>query len=257
MKATIRGILRRLGYDLVRHPPPPADPAAGLGDLSATDIEIVRRVAPFTMTSGARLASLIQAVHYVSAHHIPGEIVECGVWRGGSMMAIALSLLARGDTSRSLYLYDTYEGMPSPTSADVSFGGQKAHQLLAQDAPGTGIWCYASLDDVKTNLMGTGYPESRINFVKGRVETTIPSTSPATIALLRLDTDWYESTRHELQHLYPRLSKHGALIIDDYGHWQGAKRAVDEFFREDPSVFLHRIDYTGRLLVKTTDVPPT
>ncbi len=83
------------------------------------------------------------------------------------------------------------------------------------------------------------------------VEDTIPARIPDEIALLRLDTDWYTSTLHELHHLYPRLAKHGILIIDDYGHWQGARQAVDEYFKDaGPDLYLHRIDYTGRILVK-------
>jgi len=104
---------------------------------------------------------------------------------------------------------------------------------------------------VQANLGRTGYPAERIHYVKGKVEETIPATLPSRIALLRLDTDWYESTRHELQHLYPLLSTHGVLIIDDYGHWQGARQAVDEYFAASAEpVFLHRVDYTARLVVK-------
>jgi hypothetical protein len=100
--------------------------------------------------------------------------------------------------------------------------------------------------------LGTGYPPEKVHFVKGMVEDTIPEQSPDGIALLRLDTDWYQSTKLELLHLYPRLANQGVLIIDDYGHWQGARRAVDEFISElrDP-ILLHRIDYTGRIAIKT------
>jgi hypothetical protein len=88
-------------------------------------------------------------------------------------------------------------------------------------------------------------------FIKGKVEETIPGTLPKEISLLRLDTDWYESTLHNLVHLYPLLRKGGILILDDYGHWQGARKATDEYFaRENIIPFLSRIDYTGRLYVK-------
>lgn len=115
----------------------------------------------------------------------------------------------------------------------------------------TGAWAIASLDDVKRNVRLTRYPEERITFVKGPVEQTLNATAPDHIAVLRLDTDWYESTKAELDHLYPRLAIGGVLIIDDYGHWQGARRAVDEYFAargEHP--FLHRTDYTGRVMIK-------
>lgn len=108
--------------------------------------------------------------------------------------------------------------------------------------------CYSPIEEVKANMLQTGYPAANIVWVKGKVEETIPATIPAQIALLRLDTDWYESTRHELQHLYPLLSSKGVLLIDDYGAWQGARKATDEFFGN--RVYLHRIDWTGRLLIK-------
>ena len=109
----------------------------------------------------------------------------------------------------------------------------------------------AGFDEVRRNLASTGYPSDRLHFIRGRVEDTIPASAPESIALLRLDTDWYESTRHELTHLYPRLVRGGVLIIDDYGHWQGARQATDEYFSVLGSpVLLHRIDYTGRIAVK-------
>jgi hypothetical protein len=111
-------------------------------------------------------------------------------------------------------------------------------------------WCYASIEDVRQNILSTGYPEEKIYLVKGKVEHTIPKILPEKLSLLRLDTDWYESTKHELIHLCPQLSPEGILIIDDYGHWQGARKAVDEYFAEqNRKIYLHRIDYTGRIAV--------
>ena len=117
------------------------------------------------MTSVERMTALINAVTYVVENDIPGDITECGVWRGGSMMTIALTLLAHGDRSRALYLYDTFEGMSAPTADDKSLAGISADELLKKDRPGTGIWCYASLDDVRANLLSTGYPEDRIHLI--------------------------------------------------------------------------------------------
>ncbi len=113
------------------------------------------------------------------------------------------------------------------------------------------VWAYSALEEVKHNLLSTGYPAERISFIKGKVEETIPLNAPPQIALLRLDTDWYESTYHELVHLFPRLSSGGILIIDDYGHWKGARKAVDKYFSENKlDLLLHRIDYSGRICVK-------
>ncbi|MEQ1827948.1 MAG: TylF/MycF/NovP-related O-methyltransferase, partial [Pirellula sp.] len=198
-------------------------------------------------------ASLLLATEYIVNQKIPGDIVECGVWQGGSMMIVAQTLLMMGDTSRTLYLYDTFEGMSEPTVHDRDLGGVSAQSLLNQTQPGTGVWCFAGLDDVKKNIAMTGYPIEKIIFVKGKVEEQIPAVAPQSLALLRLDTDWYESTYHELVHLYPRLNRRGIMIIDDYGHWKGAKKAVDEYFAENHVTdYLSRVDYTGRILVKTT-----
>jgi O-methyltransferase len=160
----------------------------------------------------------------------------------------------QGDTDRTLWMYDTYTGMTEPIESDVSHAGSSASSLLTaarqyEIAEHSLVQAYASLEDVRRNMQTCAYPTSRIKFVMGPVEKTIPGEMPERIALLRLDTDWYESTRHELINLYPRLSPGGILIIDDYGHWQGAQKAVDEFFEDEP-LFLNRIDYTGRLAVK-------
>ena len=252
MKGLIKGLLRRAGYQLTRITNSEIDPAvAGLDDLTDREREIIRMSSPFTMTGPARLAAVVEAVKYLVRHRVPGDLAECGVWRGGSMMVAAATLLELGDTSRHLFLFDTFEGMSEPTKRDCDLQGNSASELLKRDLPGTGIWACASLDEVKKNLQSTGYPYDKIVFVKGRVEETIPKNAPERLALLRLDTDWYESTSHELSHLYPRLSRHGVLIVDDYGHWQGARQAVDEFLTTLPEpAFLHRTDYTGRMKIK-------
>jgi hypothetical protein len=154
---------------------------------------------------------------------------------------------------RDLYLFDTFEGMPKPQDVDVHANGQAALPEFIQGQRGedSSAVCYASLKDVESAMARTKYNPDRIHFIRGKVEDTIPGQAPESIALLRLDTDWYESTRHELEHLFPRLSPGGILIIDDYGDWQGARKAVDEFIaNRAPTLFLSRIDDTGRLVVK-------
>jgi O-methyltransferase len=248
MKQLIINLLHRAGYDLIRRSKRSIE-IQGLMDLTVAERSIITAAQPFTMTSHERMASLVESTKFIVENNIEGDIVECGVWRGGSMMIIASVLMALGDTSRSLYLYDTYQGMSQPSDDDVDFAGNAASTRLLEMAQSKENWCEASLEDVQENLFATGYPSNKIHFIKGTVEETIPATIPQRIALLRLDTDWYESTKHELTHLYPLLNSSGILIIDDYGHWQGAKKAVDEFFK-DSQIYLHRIDYTGRLVVK-------
>jgi hypothetical protein len=247
----MRRLIRRLGVDVVRVTPQTAQPVPP--DLDAAAVETIRQVRPYTMTSPERLYALIQAVRYLSAASIPGDIVECGVWRGGSMMAAARTLLECDEVGRGLHLFDTFEGMSAPTERDVAPDGSTAEALLRtsdRDDP-TSAWCYATQDDVAATMARSGYPAHRVHLAKGKVEDTIPGAAPASIALLRLDTDWYESTRHELEHLYPRLSPGGVLIIDDYGHWAGCRQAVDEYFAaHGVHVLLNRIDYTGRIAVK-------
>jgi hypothetical protein len=214
-------------------------------DFDQTTLEVLARVLPFTMTSPARVAAVCAAARYVDANQIPGAFVECGVWKGGSSMAAALSFSGR----RDMYLFDTYEGMTAPTEHDLQArSGASAADLLKRATKDQTVWCRSPLDEVRRNMESTGYPSSHVNYVKGRVEDTIPDGAPDAIALLRLDTDWYESTRHELVHLYPRLSPGGVIIIDDYGYWAGAKKAVDEYL--GTSVLLSRIDETGRIAVK-------
>lgn len=250
--AAIRGWIRRLGVDVVRYRGAGEDPLPA--DFDPESAAIIRAVRAYTMTSPERLYSLIQAVRYMSAAAIPGDIVECGVWRGGSMMAVALALIECKDAARDLFLFDTFEGMAPPTERDVAIDGQSASKLLDshRKTESDSVWCYATLDQVRDAMSGTGYRAEKIHCVKGKVEDTIPSCAPPKIALLRLDTDWYESTRHELEHLFPRLAKGGVLVIDDYGHWKGAREAVDEYLRaKGIKLLLNRIDYTGRIAVKT------
>lgn len=221
-------------------------------DVPDVDRATLARIAPFTMTSMERQLALIDAVRYLARRPIPGCIVECGVWRGGSTMAAMLTLIEERDRHREVYLYDTFEGMTLPSQVDKTFDGTLAATHLERDVDRTGYWCVATLPDARHNVLSTGYPPDRVHFVKGAVETTLPTQAPLEpIALLRLDTDWYESTKHELVHLFPKVSRGGVVLIDDYGHWEGAKLAVDEFLHESSEVYyLHRIDYTGRLLIK-------
>lgn len=224
-------------------------------DLEETFQALHRRCAAETMTSAERMYGLWQAVRHVQSRALPGAFVECGVWRGGSSMLAALTLLAEGETSRDLYLYDTFRGMSEPTERDVSFRGYdaRAHWNELRGERGSDVLAYADLATVRANLARTGYPPERVHFVAGKVEDTIPNTIPPSLAILRLDTDWYASTRHELEHLYPRLEPGGVLIVDDYGHWRGARDAVDEYFANSPNPpLLQRLDYTGRMGVKLT-----
>lgn len=222
-------------------------------DFLPEHVSIIQSAAPYTLTSPERLFGLIEGVRYISQHNIPGDIVECGVWRGGSMLAAALLLRSLNDTKRNLYLFDTFEGMPRPTEEDVHHTGASASESFQrlQTGEDSSAECAATLDEVKSTMALSGYDSTRIHYIQGKVENTIPDQAPSQIGLLRLDTDWYASTKHELEHLYPRLAPGGILIIDDYGDWQGARKAVDEYIaKHQLKLYLGRLDYTGRIAVK-------
>jgi hypothetical protein len=231
---------------------PQASSSSAIHDLEPETLELWKLVKSRTMTSKLRIDALRNSVEHIERNTVPGAIVECGVWRGGSIMAAALTLLRLGST-RPLWLYDTFEGMPPPSEIDVDFQGRSAAELMAVEAPDESlIWARSSLDDVKAGMDATGYPPDLVTYVVGTVETTIPERIPDQIALLRIDTDWYSSTYHELVHLWPRLVPGGILIIDDFGFWAGARRAVETYFAEIKlHPFLHRIDETGRLIIKS------
>jgi hypothetical protein len=205
------------------------------------------------MTSSERVSALCHAVRYVTRSKIPGDIVECGVWRGGSMMAAAMTFLIEQDLSRTLYLFDTFDGMTPPTEVDREVvSGRVASSSLEKADKSALIWARSPLEEVHKNMASTNYPADRTRFIVGKIEDTIPKESPDKIAILRLDTDWYVSTRHELVHLYPKLSVGGVLIIDDYGQWEGARKAVDEYINDNRlRILLQRIDNAGRIAVKT------
>lgn len=226
-------------------------------EATIRDSELISSLRPYTMTSPERLWSLLGAVRHVVDTQVPGDFVECGVWRGGSVMAMAKELVSLGVTDRHIWLYDTFAGMTSPTLEDVEAGTGVSAQVMLNSTPvadGNNVWCVAGLPDVQANIRSTGYPFGQFTFVEGDVGQTLHQSAPSKVALLRLDTDWYESTKTELEVLYPRLSVGGVCIFDDYGHWQGARRAVDEYFEElGHRPYMHPIDYSGRVLIKTVD----
>jgi O-methyltransferase len=230
----------------------------GLEHLDAADRAVVERALPYTMTGVARLTALVDAVRHVVRRDVPGAFAECGVWRGGSVLAMLLALQELGVDDRDVHLYDTFEGMTRPSQHDTSpleppalETWEEAHRRDERAWDGLFDPDAFNEDAVRETLLATGYPAARIHLHRGPVEATLPGRAPDALALLRLDTDWYESTRHELEHLYPRLASGGVLIVDDYGHWEGARRAVDEYFAaHPPPLLLNRIDYTGRIAVK-------
>lgn len=255
LRRLARGLTGKLGYEVRRRPVGPTtanDPV----EASFEDERIWASVQPFTMASRLRTLALISSVRYVVENGVLGDLVECGVWRGGQSMAMALTLKSMDIKDRGIWLYDTFEGMSQPSLQDIeaSSGIPASRRLSERNRKVADAYrCYASLEDVKANLATTEYPIDRLKLVRGQVEDSLREDAPEKLALLRLDTDWYSSTRHELEILYPRLSIGGVCLIDDYGHWEGARRAVDEYFvKNPPRPLLCRVDYTARILVKVS-----
>lgn len=217
-----------------------------------------------TMTSKEVMFSTYQAARYVALRGIAGDVVECGVWRGGSALLAALTVRelapapkakswfgkkASEAAGRKFWLYDTYEGMTPPTEVDIDLEGISAAEYIDKYSD-DGKWCYADEHDVRKLFDANDFSTQEVRLIKGDVVETLKTQAPEQISLLRLDTDWYESTLAELEILYPRLSTGGVLIIDDYGHWEGSRRAVDEYFADKPPVLMHRIGYAVRVIVK-------
>lgn len=256
MKNIITGLQRYFGFEIkINRLPKSGGRNAHVipGDVSEENKKIIQTCSPYTMTSVERQAALLNAVEYVSTNNIPGSFVECGVWKGGSSLAAALKFTEMSDI-RDIYMFDTFEGMSAPTDDDMDLNGKKADVLLSKEekSSGSSIWCVAGINTVKETMrLAVSYPDEKIRLIKGKVEDTLQENSPSSISILRLDTDWYESTRYEMETLFPNLSIGGVLIIDDYGHWQGAKKAVDEYLKANGiKMLLNRADYTGRVGVK-------
>jgi O-methyltransferase len=223
-------------------------------DYNEFDKELITFVKPYTMTSIYKLKALIDAVKYIEKKGVAGDFVECGVWKGGSVMAMINTLVEVNGVNRDIWLYDTFDGMPTPTDKDHAIDGIDAEDYFLETKINdeSSDWCRSPLTEVKNNVALTKYPKQCLKFVKGDVCKTLKGDKPQDIALLRLDTDWYESTKAELEHLYPRLKRGGILIIDDYGYWKGQKKAVDEYFEKlGEPLFLSRVDSSCRIAVKS------
>lgn len=215
-------------------------------DMDKDFMEFWGNVQDYTMISVERAYAVYQSIQNICVNRIQGDWVECGVWKGGASMLAAFCFMKFHNSLPHLWLYDTYTGMTAPDENDrIAVSGQA---LSERNPEG---WWAECLEDVKKNLLSTGYPKEKLHFIEGDVEVTLKDIKPNEISLLRLDTDWYASTYAELKHLYPLLQSGGVLLIDDYGHFTGARKAVDQYFQERKQrPLLQRVDYTGRISIK-------
>lgn len=245
-KNLISKVLSKMGYSVINH-------NQKIVELSKKDDDLIHLVKNYSMTPKIRIYNLLQALRHLKIKKIEGDYVECGVWKGGNILLFKKFLENEDTSKRNIYAFDTFEGMTVPDKNDFEIStNNTAIKLLQKDKnKETNVWGICSLDQVKRNISKHTKDLKNIYFVKGAVEKTLNESKniPEKISLLRLDTDWYQSTRKELEVLYEKVSSGGIIIIDDYGHWGGSRKAVDEFF-SDKYVWMHYVDYACRLIIK-------
>ena len=248
----LQKILNLMGYEIISKSSP-KNFKDRIPEISKSDQKLINECKKYTVNSELAIWCLINSIRYILENNIKGEFVECGVFKGGNIILMQ-KMLDKFNIQKKIYAYDTFEGMAKPSKFDIDIIGQKASKRLKDTTKinnKNDVWCYSELDDVIQNISNN----CKNNFVvpvKGLVENTlkIKSNIPKNISLLRLDTDFYSSTLIELKKLYPKLSKGGILLIDDYGYWKGSRKAVDEYFK-DKNVLMHRVDFSVRMIIKT------
>lgn len=200
-------------------------------------IEFYNIVAPYSGTSKERIYGLFECLEQIRKDKIKGDMLECGLWKGGNLLGICEYLYRNNMNDVNVWGYDTFTGMTKPTDYDKDVSGACAIDIFDK------VKCECSYDEVVKIFNNTNFPKTKIKLIVGDILETLNNSYPNIISLLRLDTDWYESTKKELEVLYPKLSVGGYLIVDDYGHWQGCKKAVNEYFGENFNFIM--FDYTG------------
>jgi hypothetical protein len=218
-------------------------------EVNKYEKKLINKCLQYSMTNFERMWSLIQSFHHVRQESLVGDFVECGVWKGGNIILLK-KLIEKFNFKKNIYGFDTFEGMVEPSFYDVNYNNKSAKKMFDEHKKKDIGFAMCSLDDVKRNIKKNTKTDN-IFLIKGKVENTLKNKKklPKKISILRLDTDFYESTKIELEILFPRLVKGGVLIVDDYGFWKGAKKAVDEYFC-DCRQFMHYVDHSCRLLIK-------
>jgi O-methyltransferase len=223
-------------------------------EINNTEIKIINHCKKYSMTGELRMSVLINLVKLINKKKIKGDFVECGVWRGGNIILFEKLIEYLSIKDKMIYGYDTFEGMTTPSKFDIYQNNKSAKFLMSKEKKIHNlehtIHAICSLDQVKKNIKESA-KINNIKLIKGDVAKTLKNNKnvPKKISILRLDTDFYESTKIELEILYPRIQNGGVLIIDDYGEWKGSKKAVDEYFK-NKMPFFHIVDQSCRYLIK-------
>ncbi|GGI75401.1 hypothetical protein GCM10007973_10320 [Polymorphobacter multimanifer] len=223
-------------------------------DATAAERRVIEIASAYTSTNPPAQWAFIQAIKMVERAGLEGDIVECGVWKGGNLIIAGLMRQQLG-FKREIWGYDTFAGMTAPTENDVKpgFAVDASKKFAALNSGAVTDWCFVPIEKV-VEAYRSCVGDVAVKLVKGRVEDTLldPANLPEKISILRLDTDFYESTKLELEILYPRLQPGGVMIIDDYGVWAGSRKAVDEYFGADKP-WLHYVNRGVRLAIKPQD----
>jgi len=182
------------------------------------------------------------AVNYILKNNIDGVIIECGV-DSGNFEYIWINELMKNNAIRDIFLYDTFSGLVEPSENDFTCEDATIYKMDKEEVYNTwknqiiddktNGWCYTPLEIVKNKLNSTGYPNDKLHYIVGDVMETLKEKTniPEKIAILRLDTDWYESSKYELEQMYDNVVIGGVIIFDDYYHWNGQRKATDDFFK--------------------------
>lgn len=208
----------------------------------------------------------VEALQYIISNHIEGDIVECGV-DAGHFEFIWINKLLELKQERDIYMYDTFAGLTQPGEYDYTCSDSTIYTMTANEVmnewknkiinENTNGWCCTPLEKVQNRLASTGYPEAKLHYIVGDVMETLQKFVPEKIAILRLDTDWYESSKIELEKMYDNVVDGGIIIFDDYYHWDGQRRATDEFFRKiNKNYKMTPIDSKTGSIIKNRDCPP-
>ena len=224
-----------------------------VAEMPINELDLIKKIGDYSMSTPTNHWAIIQSIKYIKNENIDGDIIESGVFKGGNLILFK-KMIDELSLNKKIYAYDPFEGMPNPGKYDKDLKDVDASSIYDKKKSEEISWNFSSLEEVKKNISKFKIDTNKdFFFIKGKVENTlrINSNLPNKISLLRLDTDFYNSTKIELEILYPKLVKGGVLIIDDYGHWKGSKKAVDEYFKLDTNFhWFHRIDYASRLLIK-------
>ncbi len=253
----VNSLASKLGYEVSISQRGADQSGYDLADEANPHIQTVRS---HTMLPQQRLVSLYQQAVFCEAAGLEGSFVECGTWKGGAVGLMALANLQHGSKRRHLHLFDSFEGIPEPDEAidgeratqfARSVGGEAKGKLVALEQTYGAVGTLEANRELLEQIIG--YDANYLHYHKGWFQDTLPKEADETgeIAILRLDGDWYSSTKVCLEHLYDRVVRGGFVILDDYGWYEGSKKAVDEFMaREGIKAFLNHIDNAGRYWIK-------